>query len=674
MKPGWLLLLAIALILLLVGVVFRFRAPQASPRGSVEPANILIIQEPVSQSTAGPETTSAPERSGHSAMPPTRSGSVTCQVLDDSGRPRSGIVLWLLQHSKTPREQRLLSSLRFGSAGGSAFDDPVMQRTTDADGIAAWEGIRAGEDYYLCSPLGKALVFASNPNQGDFVTRNGMPYPNPDGVDGVSGLFAVRDGETHNEAAEHVGSCTLVGRVPQCAISSVDRRHRLQMTVMSIVDGNMAMEAQLVEGLAGDHSFAIPNITPGEKVLQIVWGDREDHYFFIQRCLELHAGENFDCGAMHTARVPARRFTVELVDHDDLVLPAERVFVNKAADQDALAHQRLYTHLRDLLEGDDPRTLLEIACETPTQESGCSLARNNVSMPVMTYIAPILGRECTLHGITDLPDRPMRVRIESILEAWGRSFALLPGYYLESNSFRTLAATAEPQKLPIKVGRTRELRVQIGNPLVTAIREACMVRLWILDPDSGRELAKISRAHGPDKRGRVSPIEHSFRLPVSVTQVRIVCNICRHDETSGCDVPGSPGLISDAILALEPTAEQVTHLPEWKGAVALSGTLVTPEGDPVPGKALGIFLELAPQAGRNRPKIDSRSSLDHLRQIATRTDSQGRFFFGALPPGSRVFYPEILKKLTPPEYDMSPLQLDDAGSVYSTVITRLHKF
>jgi hypothetical protein len=216
--------------------------------------------------------------------------------------------------------------------------------------------------------------------------------------------------------------------------------------------------------------------------------------------------------------------------------------------------------------------------------------------------------------------------------------------------------------------------VQIGNPLVTAIREACNVRLWILDPDSGRELAKISRAHGPDKRGRVSPIEHSFRLPVSVTQVRIVCNICRHDETSGCDVPGSPGLISDAILALEPTAEQVTHLPEWKGAVALSGTLVTPEGDPVPGKALGIFLELAPQAGRNRPKIDSRSSLDHLRQIATRTDSQGRFFFGALPPGSRVFYPEILKKLTPPEYDMSPLQLDDAGSVYSTVITRLHKF
>lgn len=672
MKPGWLLLLAIALILLLVGVVFRFRAPQASPRGSVEPSNILVIQEPVSQSTAGSETTSVPERSAQSAMPPTRSGSVTCQVLDDSGRPRSGIVLWLMQHSKTPREQRLLSSLRFGSAGASAFDDPVMQRTTDADGIAAWEGIHTGEDYYLCAPLGKALVFASNPKHSEFVTRNGMPYPNPDGVDGVSGLFAVRDGETHNEAAEHVGSCTIVGRIPQCAISSVDRRHRLQMTVMSIVDGNMAMEAQLVEGLAGDHTFAIPNITPGEKVLQIVWGDPEDHYFFIQRCLELRADENCDCGVMQTARVPARRFTVELVDHDGLVLPTDRVFVSQeAADPQALALQLGYAHLRDLVEGDDPRILLEISCETPTQESGCSLAKNNASMPIGTWIAPIAGRECTLHGVTDLPDRPIRTCIQSPLVAWGRMFTLLPGYSLKNNPYGTLAATAEPQRLPIQVNRTRELRVQVGNPPVTAIHEACRVRLWILDPDSGRELAVKSGNHGPDKRGRVEPIEYSFRLPVSVTQVRIVCNICRHDETSGCDVPGSPGLISDAILALEPTAEQVTHLPEWKGAVALSGTLVTPEGDPVPGKALGIFLELAPQAGQSRSAIHSRNPLEHLRQIATYTDSQGRFFFGALPPGSRVFYPETLKE---PRFGMSPLQCDDAGSVYSTVITLLREF
>jgi len=54
------------------------------------------------------------------------------------------------------------------------------------------------------------------------------------------------------------------------------------------------------------------------------------------------------------------------------------------------------------------------------------------------------------------------------------------------------------------------------------------------------------------------------------------------------------------------------------------------------------------------------------------TDSQGRFYISGLLPGTKVHFPDHNGKKND-FYHMDPILLDEPGSVYRTVITRLYE-
>lgn len=265
-------------------------------------------------------------------------GQITLQVARESrvvllfteeGQPRSGVRAKLLLESPSNEEENILGlersrlretcferglpadrlraladALGTKTRFGWVCDVQRAERTSDAAGSIAWDGMPAGT-YRWQLLSGERVAFDPPYEVGAFTeTPDGRLEINATRRD-LSGAFRVSAGATVTLTGLILRSCRVTGVV----LAEGDRpvqgaRVTLRTVARSQSSNDMATAPEAHARTSDDGTFAFDNLSPGEKIVFAILDESKNHHFWVSndaREFTLAEGEQRDVGVLSMA-------------------------------------------------------------------------------------------------------------------------------------------------------------------------------------------------------------------------------------------------------------------------------------------------------------------------------------------------------------------------------------